>query len=103
MSFCSQYEQANARTLKFVEELKRFNLLTDGELKIQRPGGGTPYTYRGFKIISEERLRDLRGDTFRKLARNGSLPMIYTHLLSLSQATGIFTLQIKQGKLPKAA
>lgn len=103
LDFCKEYEQANSRTRRFTEELRRLDLLIDGEFKIEHSANSQPFVYRGFKMVAEDRLRDLRGDTFRKLAREGSLPMIYTHLLSLGKATQIFARQMEQQKITETA
>lgn len=103
LKFCREYEQANIRTRKFTEELQRLDLLIDGEFKIEQSGNPKPFVYRGFKIIAEDRLRDMRGDIFRKFAREGTLPLIYTHLLSLGKAPQIFARQIAQQKTAEAA
>jgi hypothetical protein len=55
----------------------------DGEVSIQQEGQEQPFIYRGFKMIDETKLRDLRGDTVRKLNQNGILALIHAHLFSL--------------------
>ena len=44
-----------------------------------------PFVYRGFRMVDEEKLRNLRGDELRKLNQNGILPLVYAHLFSLSR------------------
>ena len=45
-----------------MNELKQADLLMDGEVSIQQQGNDQPFVYRGFKMVDQEKLRDLRGD-----------------------------------------
>ena len=75
----------------------------DGEVAIQPQGYDQPFVYRGFQMVDEEKLRDLRGDELRKMNQSGMLALIYSHLFSLSQMRVIFSLQLDQGKVPQKA
>ncbi len=100
LQFNEGFEQAGMKTQQFMAELKELDLLQDGEVTIQ-PGDSTqPYIYRGFRMIDEKKLSDLRGDQLRKMSQSGMLPLIYAHLFSLSLVTTIFNKQAEQGKLP---
>ena len=59
-----------------------------------------PFVYRGFQMVNEEKLRDLRGDQLRKMSQSGMLPLIHAHLFSLSIMREIFARQQTQGKAP---
>lgn len=100
LGFCEQFEQAGARTQAFVEELKKHNLLMDGEVSIQQEGVEQPFVYRGFQMIDQEKLREMRGDVLRTWNQNGLLPLIYAHLFSLELIREIFGRQVQQGKGP---
>src|SRR3546814_15627516 len=63
---CSSDLQAAQCTAQFMEELKSYDLLMDGEVSIQAPGHENPFIYRGFQMVNEEKLRDMRGDQLRK-------------------------------------
>lgn len=89
LDFCGQFEQAIARTRGFMDELTKLDLLTDGEVTIQQPGGD-PAVYRGFRMIAEERLHALRGDQARKMVQNGMMGLVYAHLFSLAHITGLY-------------
>jgi hypothetical protein len=101
LQFCEQFETAGQRTGAFIEELKNSGLLMEGEVAIQPQGVEQPFIYRGFRMIDEEKLRELRGDELRKLNQNGLLPLIYAHLFSLSQMRDVFARQVQQGKSPQ--
>ena len=99
LAFCEQFEQAGMRTGMFMQELIQNKLLIDGEVTIE-PEGGQPFVYRGFQIISEDKLKELRGDVLRKMVQSGLLPLIYAHLFSLSLIRDVFGMQAQQGKAP---
>ena len=61
LGFCEQFEQAVMRTRAFMDELTKLDLLMDGEVTINREGLTQPAVYRGFRMVSEEKLQALRG------------------------------------------
>lgn len=100
LAFCEQFEFAAQRTTAFMKELEETGLMEDGEVTIQHPSNQQPYVYRGFRMINEQKLRDLRGDQLRKMQQNGMLTLLYAHLFSLGLTSEIFGRQAEQGKLP---
>jgi hypothetical protein len=103
LGFCEQFETAGQRTAAFVKELEEHKLLIDGEVSIQPEGAAQPFIYRGFQIVSEDKLRELRGDILRKMVQSGLLPLVFAHLFSLSLIRDIFAKQMQQGLVPIAA
>jgi len=101
LQFCEQFEQAGQRTQAFVEELKKHQLLMEGEVSIQRQEGGQPFVYRGFQMVDQEKLRNIRGDVLRGWAQSGLLPLIYAHMFSLELISVVFASQVEQGKGPQ--
>ena len=101
LAFCEQFEQAGARTAAFMEEITKLDIMMDGEVSIQAEGQEQPYIYRGFRMIDEEKLRDLRGDTLRKISQNGILPLLYAHLFSLQLMREVFSEQAAKGQVPQ--
>jgi len=99
LEFCEQWEQSWQRTTAFMKELTDAKLLIDGEVSVQPDGVDKPFIYRGFQMISEEKLRELRGDQARKMVQNGVLPLIYAHLFSLNIMSDIFSKQMAAGKV----
>jgi hypothetical protein len=100
LEFCEQFEAAGLRTNAFIEDLVKSDLLMDGEVAIQPEGFDQPFVYRGFRMVDEEKLRNMRGDELRKMNQNGMLPLLYAHLFSLSQIRDVFSRQMQQGKAP---
>lgn len=101
LQFCENFEQAGARTQAFMEELKTNDLLMDGEVSIARNDNpDQPYIYRGFKMVNQEKMRELSADVLKTWNENGLLPLIYAHLFSLDLMRVIFAKQTGQGKGP---
>jgi SapC len=103
LAFCEQFEQAGQRTSAFMAELVATGLLMDGEVSIQTDGDKPPYIYRGFQMVDENKLRELKGDKLRKMNQSGMLPLLYAHLFSLGVMREIFGRQMTQGKVPEQA
>ncbi len=103
LKFCEDFEQAGAKTQAFMEELKKEDLIMDGEVSIQQADSDKPFVYRGFKMINEEKMRELTGEKLRKLNQNGILPLIHAHLFSLQLMREIFAQQVQQGKVPQVS
>jgi hypothetical protein len=101
LQFAEQFEQAGQKTAAFVKELKELGLLIDGEVSIQPDGAAQPFVYRGFQMVDEKKLADLRGDQLRKMAQSGMLPLIYAHLFSLSIMRDVFAKQMANGTAPQ--
>jgi hypothetical protein len=103
LGFCENFEQAGMQTGAFMKELADHKLLIDGEVAIQPEGAAQPFVYRGFQMVSEDALKDIRGDVARKMMQSGMLPLIYAHLFSLSLVRDIFARQMQLGKVPVPA
>ncbi len=94
LAFCEQFEQAVFRTRNFMDELAKLDLLMDGEVTIQREGVTEPSVYRGFRMIAEDKLQNIRGDQARKMVNTGMMGLAYAHLFSLSLISGLFERQV---------
>jgi len=103
LKFCEEFEVAGQRTQAFVRELEAMDLLIDGEVSIQPEGAAQPFLYRGFKMVDEQKVRDLDAQTLHKIHQNGILPLIVAHLFSLGLMRELFGRQMQQGKVPEAA
>lgn len=101
LAFNETFEQAGQRTQAFMAELRELELLMDGEVSIQPDGAEQPFIYRGFQMVNEQKLQDMRGDQLRKINQSGMLPLLYAHLFSLSLMRDIFSRQVQQGKVPQ--
>jgi hypothetical protein len=100
LKFCEEFELSAQRTNAFMQDLKEAGLLMDGEVSIQPSGSEQPFIYRGFQMVNEEKLRELRGDELRKMNQNGMLALVLAHLFSMAMVREIFGKQVVQGKGP---
>jgi SapC protein len=104
LDFCEKFEEAGARTQAFVKELTDADLLMDGEVAIQQnEKPEQPYVYRGFKMVNQDKLKELDAEKLKSWVENGLLPLIYAHLMSLDLMRFVFQKQTEQGKGPGAA
>jgi hypothetical protein len=103
LEFCEQFEMGVQKTLAFMNELKDYDLLIDGEITIEHPGVSQPFIYRGFKMVDEAKLRDLRGDQLRKMMQSGMLALVHAHLFSLQHMPLLFQRQFEAGKVQMQA
>lgn len=102
LEFCEHFEGAGQRTKNFVDELKKHDLLMDGEIAIsQTENDDKPFLYRGFQMVNQEKLQEVRGDVLREWNKNGILALIYSHIMSLELMRSIFARQVAQGKGPQ--
>jgi hypothetical protein len=103
LNFCEQFEIAGQKTASFVAELKKHDLLMDGELALQIEGQEQPFTYQGFRMVDENKLREMRGDVLRGWNQSGLLALVYAHLFSLDLVREVFGRQVQLGKVPATA
>ena len=101
LEFCQQFEQSAQRTQAFLNELKNADLLMDGEVSIKREGEANPFIYRGFKMVDQEKLRNLDSAKLEEWHKNGLIMLIHAHLFSLDLMRMIFGRQTAQGTAPQ--
>ena len=101
LDFCQKFEQSGQRTRAFLDELKKLDILMDGEIAITRSDTpDTPFVYRGFQMVDENKLRELPTETLETLNKNGMLLLIHAHLFSMNLMRRIFERQSAMGKVP---
>src|SRR4029078_11851240 len=101
LKFCEDFEIAAQRTSAFVKQLGGMDLLIDGEVTIQPDGAEQPFVYRGFRMVDENKMREMNGDQLRQINQNAILPLIMAHMFSLSSIRDLFARQAQQGKVPE--
>ena len=101
LEFCRRFEESGQRTKLFMDELAKLDILMDGEIAITRADmPDKPFIYRGFRMVDENKLRELPGAKVEELSKNGMLALIHAHLFSLNLMRVIFERQLSQGKVP---
>lgn len=92
LNFCERFEVAGRQTSAFVDLLEQHDLLADGEITIQREAQPSAI-YRGFKMVTDEKLRALSQEALVELGSAGALSLIHLHQASLGLITEIFVRQ----------
>ncbi len=101
LDFCKKFEESGQRTRAFLEELKKLDILMDGEIAITRNDfPDKPFVYRGFQMVDEKKLRELPSETHDALHKNGMIMLIHAHLFSMNLMRRLFERQSAQGKVP---
>ena len=101
LEFCRRFEESGQRTKAFLEELKKLDILMDGEIAITRNDmPETPFVYRGFQMVDEKKLRELPAETVDALNKSGMGMLIHAHLFSMNLMRALFERQSAQGKVP---
>ncbi len=100
LAFAESFEQSSQMTSAFMRELADHKLLMDGEFTVQPQGQDQPHVYRGFQMISEDAVRNMRGDVARKLLQNGAMPLLYAHFFSLQRMGELYGRQVERGLSP---
>jgi len=104
LEFCQKFEESGARTKAFMEQLTALDLLMDGEIAItQADNPDKPFVYRGFRMVDENKFRELSSEKLEELHKNGILILIHAHLFSLNLMQTIFARQVQQGKGPEVS
>ncbi|MEM7779213.1 MAG: SapC family protein [Pseudomonadota bacterium] len=102
LEFCRRFEEAGQRTKEFMEQLKQLDLLRDGRFDITRNDmPDKPFSYTGFQMVNEEKLRELDGATLETLNKNGMMMLMHAQLFSLRVMRNIFEKQNAMGKIPE--
>jgi hypothetical protein len=101
LDFCRRFENSGQRTKAFLDEIKELDLLMDGEIAITRSDmPEKPFVYRGFRMVDENKLRELPTEKLENLNKSGMLMLIHAHLFSLNLMRSLFERQSAQGKVP---
>ncbi len=101
LDFCQKFEESGARTKAFMDEVVALDLLMEGEIAItMQDNPDKPFIYRGFKMVDENKLRELPIESVENLHRSGMLMLLHAHLFSMNLMRVIFGRQSQQGKVP---
>ena len=80
--FCAAFQQQAPVTIAFSEEIKKRDLLASKEIRLDLPHGGSQLL-TGLRILEEEKFNELPDDAFLEWRRNGWLPLVYWHWVSM--------------------
>jgi hypothetical protein len=97
VEFLRGYQVQVQQTRVFVKRLQDLQLFRAVDANIRQLQGGQAVTIRDLAMVNEESLRSLPDDVLASLVRDGSLGLIYTHLLSLGNFNGIMSRSDRNG------
>jgi hypothetical protein len=80
LDFCSRFETAMQNTRAMVRELSDLDLLEESAVNISR--GEQTFRINGFRVVSEQKMRDLDDEKLASLTRRGIVGMVTAHLFS---------------------
>ncbi len=83
MQFIGELQGSAVATQEFCRYMKEKDLL--GTLDLRIPRGDTVLGVNDVYAVDEKRFNELPDETFIELKNRGYLPLVYAHLLSLSQ------------------
>jgi hypothetical protein len=87
-SFSEEYQKHAKMTEAFSEQITELDLLSAKQAQLETPAGES-VNLTGFLAADRGKLRSLPGETLERLSRNGSLELLYAHLISLSNLGSI--------------
>lgn len=89
IEFIKGYEDEMERTRMFCKQIKELDILEQSHAVIERPDQEKA-SLSGFWVINREKLDALSEEKIYQLQQNGSLEIIYQHLLSMPQFKRLF-------------
>lgn len=89
-AFQAEYRMLAERTQAMTRALKDAGVLEEGGLQLQAPGDGEAQTIGGFLVVSEQKLRALKGDALQKLMEADALGLAYAQLFSMGNLGNLF-------------
>lgn len=98
--FLGSLHQMEALTKQFSDTLKEHNMLAPLNMKVKQSDAVQNIT--GAYAVNEQRLNNLSDETFLELRKKNMLPLIYSHLTSLTQIERLVQLKDKSMTKEKA-
>uniref|UniRef100_Q3ASY9 SapC-related protein n=1 Tax=Chlorobium chlorochromatii (strain CaD3) TaxID=340177 RepID=Q3ASY9_CHLCH len=92
-TYLAQLQQMEQLTRQFCEVLKEHNLLAPLNMRVQKDNAVQNIT--GAYAVNDERLSHLSDETFLELRKKNFLPLIYSHLVSVTQIERLVQLRDK--------
>jgi hypothetical protein len=100
IAFMNGFTTEMTRTRRFVEELKRLDLLETRSAQIRSPDGGL-FNLQDFLIVSEEKFGKLEAEDLAALHKEGFLGWVFAHLMSLGNLPELLKLHQTRKRLEK--
>jgi hypothetical protein len=88
LKFLQDYQTQFARTKAFCSKLRQLDLLEPMQAQVEMNSGET-LSLRGFMAVNRAKLRTIPGDTLADLAKTDALELLYLHLQSMRNFSGL--------------
>jgi len=98
-TYLAQLQQMEQFTRQFCEVLKEHNLLAPLNMRVQKDNAVQNIT--GAYAVNDERLSHLSDATYLELRKKNFLPLIYSHLTSITQLERLVQLRGKNTEIEK--
>jgi hypothetical protein len=102
MKFLTEFHQAAATTELLGRRLQELGLLRQAD-SLAQLNDGTQFRLNGLSVVDETKLRALDRDAVQELFANGTLAVVYAHLMSLGNLGTLVDRLSKRGPLEKGA
>jgi hypothetical protein len=100
MKFLTEFHQAAATTELLGRRLQELGLLRQAD-SLAQLNDGTQFRLNGLSVVDETKLRALDRDAVQELFANGTLAVVYAHLMSLGNLGTLVDRLSKRGSLEK--
>jgi hypothetical protein len=95
-----EFEADLARTEAMCKVIIELGLLEPFNMQA-KPNQGEPFTLSGMFRVIEQKINDLPADKLKELVKNGMLPRIYAHLMSMSNFNRLLARRAAQPKVAR--
>ncbi|MEO0400333.1 MAG: SapC family protein [Pseudomonadota bacterium] len=83
VDFTQKYEQDRQMTQRFVEEIKKIDVLSGQTAQYTPQGGDEQVAFAQYVGVDENKLKGLPDEDILRLRNNGLLPVLYAQLMSM--------------------
>jgi hypothetical protein len=102
IKFLTEFHQAAASTELLGHRLQDLGLLRQAD-SVAQLNDGSQFRLNGLHVVDEAKLRALDRDTVQELFANGTLAVVYAHLMSLGNLGALVDRLGRRGTVDKAA
>jgi SapC len=88
LKFLQEFQTQFVRTQAFCANLRDLDILEPMQAQVEL-GSGEKFALGGFMAVNRSKLKALSGDTLAKLAQTDELELLYLHLQSMRNFTGL--------------
>jgi len=100
LKFLKEFQRSHKRTQAFCQQLVELDLLETRSAKV-KTSTGQQVTLGGFRAVSREKLHALPPEKLAELAKSGALELIYLHLYSLQNLSGMLDRLVMSRRMAK--